>query len=266
MSASADVRARDDLGALVNLQTLGLAGAELYGVINNCASKEQLQAVGALIWEYYGNKRVSDDEATYLQSCIDRRRGVSRCAAPETPGPLNGRVSGFFRRKPQRSPNREASRGRRRMLGGSSVLPPHLRHLFSEGERAVLCVIASEVKRHGCCDWPIDKIAALAGVCRTMVQNTLRKAKARGSLTVLERKRQGLKNLPNVVRVSCREWLAWLKRGFATSCLIGLKAVKKVSSTEIIDLRKKEAFRETRPNEHQPPASTTLNRLLSHPG
>src|SRR6476646_10582443 len=266
MSASSDVRVSEELTSLTAPQTLGLVGAELYGFINSCATNDQLQAVAALVWEHYGTNRLSDNEATYLGSCIDRRRGVSRRAVPVALAPLRGRVTKFFPRKPQRSPDREASRGRRRMLGGSSVLPPDLRQLFSEGERAVLCVIASEVKRQGWCDWPIDKIAALAGVCRTMVQNTLRKAKSRGSITVLERKRHGLKNLPNVVRVSCREWLAWLKRGFATSCLIELKAVKKVSSTEIIDLRKKEAFRENRPNEHQTPASTTPNRLLSHPG
>ncbi len=252
MSASSDVRVSEELTSLTAPQTLGLVGAELYGFINSCATNDQLQAVAALVWEHYGTNRLSDNEATYLGSCIDRRRGVSRRAVPVAVAPLRGRVTKFFPRKPQRSPDREASRGRRRMLGGSSVLPPDLRHLFSEGERAVLCVIASEVKRQGWCDWPIDKIAALAGVCRTMVQNTLRKAKSRGSITVLERKRPGLKNLSNVVKVTCKEWLAWLKRGFATACLIGLKAVKKLSPTEIIDLRKKAAYSEKHLNERPP--------------
>jgi hypothetical protein len=252
MSASLDVRVSEELASQTAPQTLGLVGGELYGFINSCTTNDQLQAVAALVWEHYGNNRLSDSEATYLGSCIDRRRGVSRRAVPIAIAPLRGRVTKFFPRKPQRSPDRESSRGRRRVLGGSSVLPPELRHLFSEGERAVLCVIASEVKRQGWCDWPIDKIAALAGVCRTMVQNTLRKAKSRGAITVLERKRHGLKNLPNIVKVACKEWFAWLKRGFATACLIGLKAVKKLRPTEIIDLRKQEACNGNGPDERLP--------------
>jgi len=38
-------------------------------------------------------------------------------------------------------------RNRKRMLGGSSALPDTIRHHYTEGERAVLCVVAGEVKR-----------------------------------------------------------------------------------------------------------------------
>jgi DNA-directed RNA polymerase specialized sigma24 family protein len=34
-----------------------------------------------------------------------------------------------------------------------------------------------------------------------------------GLLTAQERRRQGQKNLPNVVRIVSREWLQWIKRG-----------------------------------------------------
>jgi hypothetical protein len=34
-----------------------------------------------------------------------------------------------------------------------------------------------------------------------------------GLLTVEERRREGPKNLPNVVRIVSREWLQWLARG-----------------------------------------------------
>ena len=134
MSASLDIRASEQLASLTAPQTLGLVGAELYGFINSCATTDQLQAMAALVWEHYGNNRLSDSEASYLGSCIDRRRGVSRQAVPTAVAPLRGRVNKFFPRKPQRSPDREASRGRRRTLGGSSVLPPDLRSLFTEGE------------------------------------------------------------------------------------------------------------------------------------
>jgi hypothetical protein len=125
-------------------------------------------------------------------------------------------------------------------------MPPDLRDHYTEGERSVMCVVASEIKRRGLCDWPIDKLAAHSGVCRTTAQNALRKGKLRADITVTERPLRGCKNLTNIVRICCRHWLAWLKRGFATTCCIGLKAVKKLSPTEIIDLRKQESGNEER--------------------
>ena len=125
-------------------------------------------------------------------------------------------------------------------------MPPDLRDQYTEGERSVMCLVASEHKRHGLCDWPVDKLAAHAGCCRTTAQNALRKAKLRGDITVTTRPQPGSKNLSNIVKVCCRNWLAWLKRGFATACCIGLKAVKKLSPTEIIDLRKQESGEEER--------------------
>jgi hypothetical protein len=42
-------------------------------------------------------------------------------------------------------------------------LPPDLRHHFTKGQRAVLCIVAGEVKQKSFCDMPLDKMAALAG-------------------------------------------------------------------------------------------------------
>jgi hypothetical protein len=68
------------------------------------------------------------------------------------------------------------------MLGGSSTLPPGLRHHYTEGMRAVHCVIGFDVKRHGFCDKPIDALAAQAGVCHTTAQRTLHEARRLGRL------------------------------------------------------------------------------------
>jgi hypothetical protein len=226
---------------------LGLVAIEIYNVINSCETADQLQAAGALIWEYYGRRRVSNDEAAHLQECLERRRGGPRVSVKGAPiAPLRGRVSRFAPRKHQRSPDRAASRARRRKLGGAGAMPPDLRDHYTEGERSVMCVVTSEIKRHGLCDWPVDKLAAHSGVCRTTAQNALRKGKLRGDITVTVRPLRGGKNLTNIVRICCRQWLAWLKRGFATACCIGLKAVKKLSPTEIIDLRKQESGDEER--------------------
>ena len=146
----------------------------------------------------------------------------------------------FAPRQRQRSPDRKASRDRRRTLGGSSALPDNLRCYYTEGQRAVLCVVALEVKRHGVCDWPIDRIAAIAGVGRTTVQTTMHEARRLGHITITERPRCGCKSLTNIVRISSQEWQTWLTRAPSAARLIGSNPSKMVSTTKIIDIRKKE--------------------------
>lgn len=84
----------------------------------------------------------------------------------------------FPPRKYQRSPDRAQSWMRRRRIGAKSVsMPSEICDLFSEGERSALNIIANVVREHGRCEWPLDKIAAIAGVCRCTVQNAVTKAK-----------------------------------------------------------------------------------------
>jgi hypothetical protein len=149
-------------------------------------------------------------------------------------------------RQRPRSVDRQASRDRRRRLGGSSALPDTLRHFYTEGQRAVLCVIAGEIKHHGCCDLPIDKIAALAGVCRTTVQTALHEARRLGHIKITERPIRGRKSLTNLIHVISKEWRTWMARGPSAHRPIGSNSVKMVSTTESIDLRRKEVIRETR--------------------
>jgi len=92
-------------------------------------------------------------------------------------------------------------------------MPPQLAASFTTGELAVLRIIADEVRDHGQCDRTLGEIAARAGVCRATAQNALRHAARLGLLTIEERRRSGRSNLPNVVRITSREWLAWLARG-----------------------------------------------------
>jgi hypothetical protein len=107
-------------------------------------------------------------------------------------------------------------------------------------DRAVLCIVAGEIKRNGICDLPIDKIAALAGVCRTSVQNALHEARRLRHIKIVERPQTGRKHLPNVVEIVAPEWLAWIKRSPAAARTIGFKAVKMVSTTKS-KYKKKEA-------------------------
>jgi hypothetical protein len=109
---------------------------------------------------------------------------------------------------------------------------------YTEGERAVMCIIAGEIKHHGLCDLSIDEIAARAGVCRTTAQNAMHEATRLCHVTVERRPRPGMKSLTNVVRICSKEWLSWVKRGPSAAKLIGSNAVKKMNPTVIIDLRK----------------------------
>src|SRR5436190_18942530 len=79
-------------------------------------------------------------------------------------------------------------------------------------------------------------IAARAGVCRSLVKNALRTAARLGLLTVQERRREGRRNLPNVIRIVSKEWTVWLARGGRSSrpsadLLIGVKIITPTDSS-----------------------------------
>jgi hypothetical protein len=84
---------------------------------------------------------------------------------------------------------------------------------FTTGELAVLRVVVDEIVENGLCSRSLAEIAARAGVCRTTAQNAIRSAAKLGLLGIEERRRRGRKNLPNLVRVLSREWLAWIEMG-----------------------------------------------------
>lgn len=214
----------------------------LFEDINACQNSDQLYAMGCLVWERRSANFINDDEASYLVACIGRRKPVSRRTSAgkfAVISKVNGRVgSRFLPRQYQRSPDRKASRDRRRMLGGSSALPDSLRHHYTEGQRSVLCIVAGEIKRQGVCDMPIDKIAALAGVCRTTVQTAMHEARRLGHIKITERPVPGRKNMSNLVEVVSREWLAWIKRGPSAARGIGSNPVKIVSPTKSVGLSK----------------------------
>ena len=118
-----------------------------------------------------------------------------------------------FTRRYQKSPDKAASWMRRRRLGSKSIaMPNEICELFTEGERASLNIIANVIREHGACDWPLDKIAAIAGVCRRTVQNAIASARDAGLLNVQLRPVRGRKNLPNVIRIVNDRWISWLKR------------------------------------------------------
>src|SRR4051794_10239941 len=110
-------------------------------------------------------------------------------------------------------------------------MPPGLACKFTVSELAVLRIVGDEVRQHGHCARCVDEIAARAGVCRSMVKNAVREAARLGLLTVQERRREGRRNLPNVIRIVSKEWITWLARGRRASRptaepLIGVKKTR----------------------------------------
>ncbi|PWB90683.1 hypothetical protein C5688_09160 [Methylocystis sp. MitZ-2018] len=210
------------------------AAAALYIIVGVTTGSDDLDRIASEIWRGYGVGAINDDDAAFLQSLIDRRRQLARGRRGAGAHGVAKLVSRFVPRQRARSHDRQASRDRRRTLGGSAVMPPNLRCHYTEGQRAVLCIIAGEVKHSGNCDLPIDKIAALAGVCRSTVQNALHEARRLGHIKITERPQPGRKNLTNVVHIVSAEWLTWIKRGPAAHRpdRIGSNSPKTVSPTK----------------------------------
>ena len=115
---------------------------------------------------------------------------ASHLAGPRSsrPGGPSGRLCGLWR-SPGAGTLRRAGRCRRRWRRSSRSAS--WRCCGSSATRSAPA---------GCVRLCIDAIAARAGVCRRLAQNAIRQAARLGLLTIQERRREGQKNLPNVVR------------------------------------------------------------------
>ena len=190
----------------------------LSAAIDGARTLSRLDRLSHIIWQGYAAGAVSDDGAQSLAEQLSARKSNVRGTIKPI-GIPPGRQSIFPVRKAQIPPDRKASISRRRALAASGPLPPRLAARFTIGQLAVLRVVGDEVRDRGACSITIAEIAARAGVSRSMVQSAIREAAAIGLVTVQERRRQGEKNLPNVVRIVSREWVAWIKRGPKSSPL-----------------------------------------------
>ncbi len=196
--------------------------------VNKTTDSLTLNEIMRAVWLGVSNGSFPEDDAHKISLHVDERRRAIK------PKPLMEKVKNLFRPTARpRSPDKERSRIRRRMLGGSGVMPDSIRGLYTEGERSVFAVYCFEVKKHGgYCDAPIGKIAALAGVSCTTTQNALRKARRLGHIDVRERPRTGRKSMTNIVRIVFAAWVTWIKRASYLPRLIGFKIESPLSTTE----------------------------------
>src|SRR5215207_6944450 len=203
---------------------------QMAAAIDGARTLTRLDHLSRSIWQGLAAGAVADDDAQGLAERLHARRSMLRGEIKPVGIPVC-RPSIFPPRRPQRAPKRPAAIARRRHLAASGPMPPALACKFTVSELAVLRIVGDEVRQHGCCDRCVDEIAARAGVCRRMVQNAIREAARLGLLTVEERRREGRRNLPNVVRIVSKEWTSWLARGGrasrpAAEPLIGVKKTR----------------------------------------
>ena len=163
---------------------------------------EILDELSKQVWVGLARASFTEQEAQMLSEAIQARRVLlqARRQPPAIKSPLR-------RSKGPTGP----SISRRRGWAASGAMPPQIASHFTSSEAAALSVIARAYQRGGICDWPIDKIAAIAGCSRTSVQNALREAKRLGLISVQERRHRGRSSETNLVKVVSPEWLVWLR-------------------------------------------------------
>lgn len=192
------------------------------------AANDRLGEVAAAVWKAYGAGGLTDEQAEQLDGLLNARRGAARAApirtptlaviaaqvvpaaapAPEGQGTAPTRTAHHGTGSRPRTP---ASLPRRRRMAAGGYLPPALASAFTAGEQAVLAVVALEASKRGKCTLAIGHIAALAGVCATLVKRALRQARTLGLLAIEERRISRSRNDTNVVTIASREWSAWLR-------------------------------------------------------
>src|SRR3954454_21833299 len=182
---------------------------QMAAAIDGARTLTRLDHLSRSIWQGLAAGAVADDDAQALAERLHACRNVLRGEIKPVGIPPD-RPSLFPPRRLQRAPKRSVAIARRRHLAASGPMPPALACKFTVSELAVLRIIGDEVRQHGHCDRCVDELAARAGVCRSMAKNAIRTAARLGLLTVKERRREGRRNLPNVVQIVSKEWSSWL--------------------------------------------------------
>ena len=168
------------------------------------------------LWRLHGAGLIADADAERVAAQVEEaRRSIRPADTVAARAPHVPRAASNFppRRRRCVSPDRLASRDRRRRLAYSGPLPPALAAGFTLGQLATLRIVADEVRAKGSCALSLCEIAARAGVCVTLARGAIRLAAGDGLAVIVERRRPGGPNLTNVVRIISREWLAWIVRG-----------------------------------------------------
>jgi hypothetical protein len=186
----------------------------------------KLPELAALLWRAFGQGQVSEAEAEEISARIEARKVVPAAV------PAAARVGS--------QPRTDASMERRRRWASSGRLPPQLAARFTLAEQAVLAVVAAEVVKRGDLRLCHEAVAAIAGVSRSTVRATLRRARDLGLVEVEERRLTPWKSLPSIVRIVSAAWKAWnrlARRGRGPATLCDFSSAP--SNTQVLDLTRK---------------------------
>lgn len=212
--------------------------ADQIATVIDAALLPMLDDLSRDIWKAVQAGMLSDDDAQRLAEMIHAKRARVRAGntLPTSGAAATPRPWSYFppKRRPQRSPDRQRSLHRRRLLAASGPLPAALAPHFTTGELAALRIVADEVRERGECRLTIPEIASRSGTSESTVRRAIKEASGLGLITVEERRVYCRPNLSNVVRIVSREWLTWVKRGGRVSALKGhgYQGFKKEKKTE----------------------------------
>lgn len=178
--------------------------------------------------------RMAEDRRLELREARERR-------VPPTQSYFPTRPKSELSRSEAASGERDRSRwSRKQRLGGLAALPPTTDYNgFTEGERAVLYIVAADMRAYGACRCTTQEIADRAGVGRTTVRNAVRKARQLGAVKVEHRPQWRGKWLSNIITIVCKTWLSWLRR-FRPNLGFRFKGVKKTKPTDTYGINNKE--------------------------
>jgi len=160
------------------------------------APRSALSDVSKTMWQAFTAGFLTEAEAETLSALIETRKMVPAAVLP-------------LRKSVGSRPRSDASMERRRRWAASGRMPPAIAARFTLAEAAVLAVVANEVVKRADCRMAVGHIAAVAGVGRSTVKAAIRRARMLGLLTVQERTQTAWRNLPNILRITSPEWVAW---------------------------------------------------------
>ncbi|KQR27230.1 hypothetical protein ASF91_19630 [Rhizobium sp. Leaf155] len=214
--------------------------ADLLKAIAGYTSRAQIDNFMRLLYgrlHHAAGGMLTDDQAELLQKMAQRHvEQLDEARAkrlPPTKSWFPIRAKSNKSREEAATGHRDPSRwARKQRLGGLAALPPTEEYQgITEGERAVLYIIAADVRETGSCQCTVAEIADRAGVGKTTAKNAIRKARDRGMLKVTHRPQWRSKWLSNVITIVCKTWLGWLKK-FRPNLGFKFKGVRKPASTD----------------------------------
>jgi hypothetical protein len=191
--------------------------SQMSHLLADITTVKQIEHYQTLLWQGVAEGQLDEAAAAELADAANTKRTVLLEARERRLPPARS----YFPKRPLSGQSRsQAATGarcpsrwaRKRRLGDMAALPPHARDCFTEGERAVLYIVAADCRQRGSCTSTIKEIGDRAGVGTTTVRNALRRARHMGLVGILERPQWRAKHLPNVISIICPHWLSWLQK------------------------------------------------------